>query len=62
MTPKALGVINYTPRVVNYAPRIINVLLEPSIMFLEPSIMLLDYISSTVVTHDNRHMTIIICL
>ncbi len=47
-------VINYAPRVISYAPRVINMLLELSIMFLEN-----NYVTS--ITHDDFHMTIVLC-
>ncbi len=39
-----------------------SALLESSIMLLESSIALLENIYSTGISHDNRHVMIIICL
>jgi hypothetical protein len=47
--------INYAPRVVNYAPRVVNY--APIVVNDAPK----EHFS-TGITHDDCHMTIIICL
>ena len=42
----SLTVINYAPKVINYAPKVINYAPAPS----------------AGITHDDNHMTIVICL
>ncbi len=59
---KNIMIVNDASRVISEWCHNLKHHLRSSIMLPEQSIMLLDNINSTGVTHDDRHMTIIICL